>query len=265
MRSFLLKTILITLFASLLIVAGILSWQKISQKKQTYPEYVTDKQIDLPVEDSVSSNREEVPPAIDPPKEPSSETLPPPLPGKVLLDLPFTTQAPLANWDPIHEETCEEASLLMVWQYKNKTTFGTTQNKDKELLEMVAFENSRSYGASITLAELDQIAKDYLDLRSGRIVKDVSLDDIKREIASGRPVILPAAGKLLQNPNFRNGGPVYHMLVIRGYDEKGFITNDPGTRKGENYRYSFDTIMNSLHDWNSSDIQKGEKNILVYD
>ena len=40
---------------------------------------------------------------------------------------------------------------------------------------------------------------------------------------------------------------------IKGYDEEGFFTNDPGTLYGKNYYYSYQTIMNSAHDWNGSE------------
>jgi hypothetical protein len=38
------------------------------------------------------------------------------------------------------------------------------------------------------------------------------------------------------------------MLVIRGYDEKYFYTNDVGTRLGENFPYAYAVIMDALHD-----------------
>jgi hypothetical protein len=54
------------------------------------------------------------------------------------------------------------------------------------------------------------------------------------------------------------------MLVIVGYDSNGFITNDPGTRKGEGYRYSFATLMAAIHDWNPTDIRQGTPAYLVF-
>jgi hypothetical protein len=55
-------------------------------------------------------------------------------------------------------------------------------------------------------------------------------------------------GQKLGNPYFSGAGPERHMLLVRGYDpiKKQFITNDPGTKRGENYRYSESTIMNSI-------------------
>lgn len=187
------------------------------------------------------------------------------LPEQALLNVPFTSQAPLANWDATHEETCEEASLLMVKHYIKGTTFGSTNQADSELLDLVAWEEANGYKIDVTTTELSQIAKSKYGLSTGRVKKNATIDDIKREIANGHPVIVGAAGKVLPNPNFRNGGPNYHMLVVKGYDKDGFITNDPGTRLGNNFRYTFDAFYNAIHDWDPNNILNGGKNYLVFD
>lgn len=46
------------------------------------------------------------------------------------------------------------------------------------------------------------------------------------------------------------------MMVIRGYDETYFYTNDVGTRRGENFRYTHETIMDAMHDLNLADINQ---------
>mgnify|MGYP001618174552 FL=1 len=70
---------------------------------------------------------------------------------------------------------------------------------------------------------------------------------------------------MLPNPHFRNGGPEYHTLVIRGYTEDSFITNDPGTQFGENFLYKYSDLMNSIHDWNEGDVKNGKRLVLVID
>jgi hypothetical protein len=66
-------------------------------------------------------------------------------------------------------------------------------------------------------------------------------------------IILPTADRALRNPNFTGLGPLYHFILVKGWDETGwlnnyFITNDPGTRKGENYKYKYDILLNAIHD-----------------
>ena len=39
------------------------------------------------------------------------------IPAKILIDVPFTSQAPFGKWDAYHEEACEEASLVMIEYY----------------------------------------------------------------------------------------------------------------------------------------------------
>lgn len=184
------------------------------------------------------------------------------LPEKVYLDVPFQVQAPNGNWDAIHEEACEEASLLMVYYYINKTKI---TEGNLELNRILDYESANNYGPSITLKALSTIASNYYKLNSGAVHTNISIDDIKNELANGKPVIVGAAGKILPNPNFRGGGPIYHMLVIKGYDTDDFITNDPGTRLGNDFRYTFDDLFNAIHDWNSNNMLNGGKNYLVFD
>lgn len=204
---------------------------------------------------NANSNTNNVPP---PPKTVTE------IPEKAMLKVPFTTQAPLVNWDALHEEACEEASLVMYYHFLKGKDIETPDSAEKEIQELVAFEQQNGYKIDVTVAELNEIAKSHYGLTSGHVIKNATMDDIKREIASGRPVIVPASGKMLQNPNFKNGGPVYHMLVIKGYDKDGFITNDPGTRKGEYYRYSYDILYDAIHDWDPNNISNGGKNILIF-
>ena len=88
--------------------------------------------------------------------------------------------------------------------------------------------------------------------------------NIKTALNKGYPVILPAHGKELLNPNFRNGGPEYHMLVIKGYKADGsWIVNDPGTRNGPDYIYPHDRLLIANHDFNATDMKLGAKVMIV--
>jgi len=91
-----------------------------------------------------------------------------------------------------------------------------------------------------------RILTDFFHIKNVAVKKNPTVLDIKNILSKGGIVIAPTAGKMLKNPNFSGDGPLYHMLVIRGYNDKTseFITNDPGTRKGEKYPYSY--VMASL-------------------
>ena len=58
------------------------------------------------------------------------------------------------------------------------------------------------------------------------------------------------------------------MIIIRGYDPltKEFITNDPGTRKGELYRYDATVLYEAIRDYPTGYheiIPHIEKNMIV--
>ncbi len=196
----------------------------------------------------------------------SSSPTPSTLPVSFNLAVPFTPQAPFANWDDVHEETCEEASLYMVHLYYQGTPEGLVAPATAEdaLLKIVEAEkNLFGYFEDTTAEETARFIREYYGYARVDVMADPTVEDIKQHVAAGRPVIVPAAGRLLGNPYFTPPGPVYHMLVVRGYTPEGFIVNDPGTKRGEAYFYSFDAIMNAMHDWDPEEITDGRKAIIV--
>lgn len=186
------------------------------------------------------------------------------LPSTYSIKVPFTSQAPLFVWDATHEDACEEASLLMYYYWTKNKEFESSADADAQILKLINYEKKLGYGGSITLSELRDIALSQLSLSDGKIITLNNYKQIKDIIATGHPVIVGAAGKILPNPNFRNGGPNYHMLVIIGYDENGFTTNDPGTRNGKNFYYKNDELFDAIHDWNEQNILEGAKNALYF-
>ena len=80
---------------------------------------------------------------------------------------------------------------------------------------------------------------------------DVSIAGMIAELEAGNIIIAPTNGRKLNNPNFSNLGPERHMVLIRGYDynKKEFITNDPGTKRGEAYRYPEKNLFNAIRDY----------------
>lgn len=256
------KVTYITFFVLFLaIVGGIFYREKITENKKTIIAQET------PQNDN-SETQENLQEAVKENTKKESEKIEEKIisiPDSAVLEIPFLSQAPFAKWDALHEDACEEASLIMVKYFLDGEKLISKEQGEKEIQDMVKFENRNKYGLSITLEELSEIAKKYYNLEKGRMEKNITIENIKKELASGKPVIVGAAGKVLPNPNFKNGGPNYHMLVIIGYDDKGFITNDPGTRLGKNFRYTFEDLLKSIHDWNPKNILNGEKNYLVFD
>jgi len=185
------------------------------------------------------------------------------LPAEFNLAVPFTTQSPFSKWTEQDNESCEEAAILTVHYYWQKKTFTKQVAKD-ELQKIVDFENEYFGFYKDTDAEQTaELVQKMWGYKRVDVIWDPTLEDIKRQVYAGRPVILPTAGRELKNPNFRSPGPIYHMVVVRGWTKDMIITNDPGTRKGENYQYTPDILMNAVHDWNDGDIMNGKKAMIV--
>ena len=189
-----------------------------------------------------------------------------PLPREINLAVPFTIQAPDQNWTPEAEESCEEASVLMVADYyKGMTGTIPVDQAITAIKQLIAYENT-TFGdyKNTTAAQTGKMAVDFFKEADAQVIPISSADQIKRLLANGYPVIVPAAGRLLDNPNFTAPGPNYHMYVIKGYTANNeFITDEPGTRNGHDYLYSFSTVLNSMHDYNATDMTLGERVVLV--
>ena len=114
-----------------------------------------------------------------------------------------------------------------------------------------------------TTLQTEKILKKYFQLKT-KLPENPTLNDIAAIISKGHPIIVPCAGKLLENPYFTNGGPKYHMLVVKGYDliRQNIITHDVGTRRGADFIYPWSRFQNANHDWHDSDIQNGKKIII---
>lgn len=186
------------------------------------------------------------------------------LPEKVNLAVPFTSQAPFGVWDEAHNEGCEEASTLMVARFWLKQSISGPAEADREILAIEKWETEHlGFWQDTSAADTVKFIEGYWPQLSAEVKPLATADDLKAEIGKGFPVIVPANGRLLGNPNYRSPGPRYHMLVVKGYDGKGFITNDSGTRKGAEYRYSGATILKAAHDWQNHEVADGPKVIIV--
>lgn len=185
-------------------------------------------------------------------------------PNELNHDVPFTTQAPLGNWSLPYQEACEEASLVMAVHFLlNKGPF-TTQSADSEILDLVHFVEKEGYSIDTTAAETVEVAQKYFgESLYSELSNEVTVENIKGVLAKGGLVIMPFAGRQLPNPHFSAPGPLYHMLVVKGYTESGFITNDPGTKFGSNFTYSYEALLSANHDWNNGDVARGEKLMII--
>jgi len=186
---------------------------------------------------------------------------------EINLDVPFFPQAPDGNWSQPWQDSCEEAASLLAYYY----TTGQTPTKEefkKDILYLVDWQNENfgSYkdtDAEQTAKMIESNFEFKIKNLKLKIIENPSVEVMKWELSQGHPIIAPFAGRQLHNPFYSNEGPYYHMMVIKGYDETNFITNDVGTRRGKDYKYPYETIMSAMHEWNASDINLGAKKVIV--
>lgn len=179
-------------------------------------------------------------------------------------NVPFTSQAPSANWDPPYDEACEEASMLMVLRYFRAEPITGPEDAEAGLAEIFARNESFGYPIDITAEESAVVLRSLAPELLVETVYEPTVEALKTALTEGALIIVPAQGQMLGNPYFRQPGPPYHMLVLRGFTDDGYvITNDPGTKRGEQYVYTWETLMDAMHDWNGGDVVNGQKVVIV--
>ncbi len=172
------------------------------------------------------------------------------LPSKVLHDVQFVSQAPFGDWDDERQQDgCEEMNSFMAVRWALGKSFAKEEALD-ELFKMAAFEEKR-FGTfhDTSAADTKILIEEYFGFKNVELKYDITIEDIKKSLASGAVVIAPADGTILANPYYTPPGPIYHFLLIRGYDQKNFITNDSGTKRGEAYKYPFERVISAIRDY----------------
>lgn len=208
------------------------------QKEPVRPYVVENEKEPSPVAEEESSTPSVINPATE-------------IRTVLTVGVPFVAQAPFGDWsNPMYQDACEEASLTLVAYYLSGKTL-TPAVAEKELLALADY-GEKEFGHYVDTSAEDtaKMFKGYYDI-SSEVIYDMTVDDIKRALASETLVIVPANGRKLGNPNFTPPGPINHMLVITGYDleTREFVTNDPGTRVGRNYRYDEDILYAAVRDY----------------
>lgn len=174
---------------------------------------------------------------------------------KKLLAVPYTSEIPNGTWTGPWKNACEEASIVMVKGYYFGYKSTTKQIAAADMAPLFKIENKIFGGNADTDANRTaKLINEYTDVIA-KIKTNPTLEEIKNELEQDRPVIALLNMKNILKPNhhFRVGGSYYHVLVIIGYDDNTdeFITNDNGDDKaGEKSRFTYDQIMNNLHDFN---------------
>lgn len=166
------------------------------------------------------------------------------IPASKSLIVPYTVQAPYGNW-AIHEESCEEAALLMYHKYlTGQTADIDSPTADREIRDLKSWQVVH-YGKEpdLSIEKLGELASSYYSYKPETFA--LTVDQIKAKISTGNPVMVPVMTQVLKNPYYSPGN-VYHILLIKGYDTTGVIANDGGVKQGKDWHYSWDILWSAI-------------------
>lgn len=235
----------------MLVLGGVLVWSGLfpdewGNRRDPEAEVVTEAHPVGPFPDRISEAEEEAIVSVLPETE---------LPGTVIQTVPFTSQAPGAQWgDPVFQNACEEASMIMAaaWADAGESLppRGEIEAEIRSVSELAEERfGKKSYDTSAE--DTAALYREYFGTGAVSVLRDLTLDDLRNILREGNVVIAPMDGRRLGNPHYTPPGPEYHMLVIIGYDAGTgeFVTNDPGTRHGASYRYAEDVLFGAMADY----------------
>lgn len=152
---------------------------------------------DTLIEDTVKQETEKLP---DEQIKPEKEK---PLPTSKKLEAAFIPQAPYHDWSEPWQNACEEAALLTLHHYILGDKEVSPEQVKQEILNMLSWQD-KYFGShkDLNMAEVAEMAENYLGHKNVKVTYEIKIEDIKKEVASGNPVLIPAAGRVLNNPNF---------------------------------------------------------------
>ncbi|MBU0546077.1 C39 family peptidase [Patescibacteria group bacterium] len=187
----------------------------------------------------------------------------------VNLPVPFVSEIPDGIWMNPWSNACEEASMVMVDQYYKGTEKISISASKKMMVPIFTYENKVFGTNSDSNSERTAIIIDAMMDFDTTIVRNPTLEQIKDELRAGRPVISLHHGQKLANPHhrWRAGGSYYHMMVIVGFDDNTgeFILNDTADHdSGLDYRYKYDIVMDTLHDFNHKTRKANEEPTVMF-
>ena len=172
-------------------------------------------------------------------------------PEKPVQDLPFVVQAPYGVWSDPWASFAEEATAYMAYLWANNLEAQGKEIDGQALLEARDWElvNLETY-KDTDLEQTLRLLNEFYRLRV-ELSYDVNLETMQAALDEGKILIIPIQN--LDNPYYGKPGPVSHMLIIYGYEEGTFLTNDPGTIRGDGYSYANQKILESIQDLNGED------------
>ena len=180
---------------------------------------------------------------------PGTLPTPTPLPSQILLQVPFTTQAPLNNWAQ-HQESCEAATLTMLvsyWQHSSAVVIDP-HAADASINQIDRWKSQ----PDLNVTMMGDLAEQHFGYAYRLVPNDSKV--IAEQLSAGRPLIAEVRTHALGNPRYpgysthyeQNGYSVPHFILIIGYDSTGVWLNDPGISWGRGYHISYAQLTHAI-------------------
>lgn len=164
----------------------------------------------------------------------------------VSLTVPYVSQVPDGKWIDPWDESCEEASTVMIDRfYQGYSRFPTVDAK-RDMQQMIDWEKEHfELYTDINAEETVRLINEHTRFRA-TIQRFPLVEDIKSALRDGRPVM--AFVNMFELYRERNLGDSFHIIVVIGFDDvkKEFIVHDPARKE---QRYPYTILMNALHDY----------------
>jgi Peptidase_C39 like family len=182
---------------------------------------------------------------------PGTEVTPAALPDHILLQVPFTTQAPLNNWAQ-HQESCEAANLTMLllyWRHDQSVVIDP-HAADSYIKQIDSWKPQPDLNDTM----LGQLAEQHYGYSYRILPNDPKV--IAQQLSAGRPLLAEVRTHGLGNPHYpgypnhyeQNGYSVPHFVTIIGYDGTGVWLNDPGISLGRGYHITYAQLTHAIDD-----------------
>ena len=173
-------------------------------------------------------------------------------PQKILLDVPFTSQAPFGEWkNPVFQNGCEEAAVLMATYWLNGKTI-TRTIAEEEIQKITALEkNMYADVPNLSATDTAHLLVNYAQYQDVVVYENITRFDILRELNKKNLIIVPVNGQMLKSPYYTPPGPSEHILLVVGYNPftKEFIVHDPGTYRGKGLHVSQEILERALNNY----------------
>jgi hypothetical protein len=180
-----------------------------------------------------------------------TEATPAAVPDHILLQVPFTTQAPLNNWAQ-HQESCEAANLTMLYLYwhHDASVVIDPHAADDYIRQIDSWKPQPDLNDTM----LGQLAQQRWGYTYRLIPNDPQ--EIALQLSAGRPLLAEVRTHGLGNSHYpgysshyeQTGWSVPHFVTIIGYDNTGVWLNDPGISWGRGYHITYAQLTHAIDD-----------------